>query len=376
MAGTTKFKFKVLMVAFPILRTRPTPEEFLKQASTISNLIKIYQLQSIKLSIFISFHTNHQIEHGGGSIHFIREEKSYISSFRNLYKAIEFVDYDILHLHNFLDGKNNLKLLRKIGPKVPVLIQHHGEMPPTGLLKKVLVKKLLDRVDSILFAAPGQEEAWVDRGIIKDKNKCTFCWEDFSKFEKLTTEMKAKTLNNPPIILWVANLDRNKDPLTALRGFELFLHENKARMRMIYRGTGLEKEVKQKIAGSTLLAEHVELVGALSPEDLFKQFQLADYILQASHKEGSGYSITEALSLGLIPILSDIPSFRLLSREGEIGALFIPGNASSIKKALVDALTKNYEEQQKLSVLHYQQNFSSWAIAKRMELIYSNLPGK
>ncbi|MEZ5084172.1 MAG: hypothetical protein R2750_12105, partial [Bacteroidales bacterium] len=115
MAGTTKFKLKVLMVAFPNLRTRPTPEEFLKQASTISNLVKIYQLRSIKLSIFISFHTNHQIQHEGVSIHFIREDKSYISRFRNLYKAIDSVSFDILHLHNFLDGKNNLKLLRKIG---------------------------------------------------------------------------------------------------------------------------------------------------------------------------------------------------------------------------------------------------------------------
>jgi glycosyltransferase involved in cell wall biosynthesis len=105
-------------------------------------------------------------------------------------------------------------------------------------------------------------------------------------------------------------------------------------------------------------------------------FQEADYILQASHKEGSGYSITEALSCGLIPILSDIPSFRLLSREGELGGLFDQGNASSLKKALVGAFKKNREEQRKLVKQHYRQNFSSMAIAKKLVLIYNNMLGK
>ena len=372
----TKNKLRILMLTFPNLRSKKTPEEFLQQASTIGNLVKIYKQQSIKLSIFIPFHSNHKIQHEEVSINFVRVKNSYLSNFKNLYKAIEPFQFDIIHLHNFLDVKNNLRLLRKIGSDIPVLIQNHGEMPPTILLRKILVKKLFARVNSILFAAPGQEEAWVAKGLIKDRKKCCFCWEDFSKFEEFTTEVKPKSLNNPPIILWVANLDRNKDPLTALDGFEQFLLENKARLKMIYKGTSLEKVVKQKIAASSLLTKNVELVGPLSSDDLYLHYQEADYILQASHKEGSGYSITEALSCGLIPILSDIPSFRLLSRNGELGAIFTRGNASSIKKALVDAFSKNREEQQKLTLQHYRQNFSSMAIAKKLVLIYNDMLGK
>lgn len=372
----TKYKLKILMVAFPNLRSKPTPEEFLQNASTISNLVKIYQQQSIKLSLFISFHSNHQILHEGVSINFIHEDELYISRFKNLYKAIEPIGYDIIHLHNFLDVKNNLRLLRKIRPQVPVLLQNHGEMPPTRMFKKIFVKKLLDRVDSLLFAAPGQEEVWVIKGLIQDRNKSCFCWEDFSKFEEFTSEIRPKSLNVLPIILWVANLDRNKNPLMALEGFEQFLQGNKARLKMIYKGTDLEEKVKQKIASSHLLTENVELIGPLLPDDLYLHFQEADYILQASYKEGSGYSITEALSCGLIPILSDIPSFRLLCKNGELGALFPRGNATFIKKALDDAFNKNREEQQKLSLQHYRQTFSSTAIAKKLSLAYNNLLGK
>ena len=146
----TKYKLRILMVAFPNLRSKPTPEEFLKNSSTIGNYVKIYQQQSIKLSLFISFHTNHQIQHEGVSINFIQEDKFYISKFKNIYKAIESINYDIIHLHNFLDVKNNLRLLHEIRPKVPVLLQNHGEMPPTRMFQKVFVKKLLGRVDSLL----------------------------------------------------------------------------------------------------------------------------------------------------------------------------------------------------------------------------------
>ena len=48
----------------------------------------------------------------------------------------------------------------------------------------------------------------------------------------------------------------------------------------------------------------------------------ADLFVLGSHREGSGYSLIEALACGLPPIVTDIPSFRSLTGAGVVGALW------------------------------------------------------
>ena len=62
------------------------------------------------------------------------------------------------------------------------------------------------------------------------------------------------------------------------------------------------------------------------------RFRATDFYLQTSHREGSGYSLIEALACGATPLVTDIPAARKI--VGDAGSL-TPVNDS---RALGDAI--------------------------------------
>ena len=67
-------------------------------------------------------------------------------------------------------------------------------------------------------------------------------------------------------------------------------------------------------------------------------FSSAEYIIATSYAEGSGTAVCEAMSCGCIPILSDIPSFRMMTRNGACGFLFEPGNPDGLFASMQESV--------------------------------------
>ncbi len=65
--------------------------------------------------------------------------------------------------------------------------------------------------------------------------------------------------------------------------------------------------------------------------------QAADLFVLGSHREGSGYSLIEALACGLPPLVTDIPSFRSLTGEGAVGSLWPCGDSDALRGRLLEA---------------------------------------
>ena len=63
-------------------------------------------------------------------------------------------------------------------------------------------------------------------------------------------------------------------------------------------------------------------------------FSGADIFVAGSHREGSGNALTEALACGTVPVVTDIPSFRVLTDEGRVGALWPVGDVQALAAAL------------------------------------------
>ena len=60
----------------------------------------------------------------------------------------------------------------------------------------------------------------------------------------------------------------------------------------------------------------------------------ADLFVLGSHHEGSGFALIEALASSVVPVVTDIPTFRVLTRNGALGALWAPGDARAFAAAL------------------------------------------
>jgi glycosyltransferase involved in cell wall biosynthesis len=178
-------------------------------------------------------------------------------------------------------------------------------------------------------------------------------------------EARNKTgMMGSPVFLWVGRLDDNKDPLTVLNGFEVVFEKYKdAGLYMIYNDDKLSNEVKEKIEGSEIFKNKVYLLGKITHQAIENYYNSAEYFVLGSHYEGSGYALSEALRCGCVPIITNIPSFRMMTNRGQFGALWEPGNKDSFVEAVTKAFSKSLKDEANACLEFYKQNLSFDAIA-------------
>ena len=92
-----------------------------------------------------------------------------------------------------------------------------------------------------------------------------------------------------------------------------------------------------------------------------------------SHWEGSGYALIEALACGLAAVVTDIPSFRVLTANGKFGALFSPGDAAGFTKALADWGRRDLERLRPAILDHFERHFSWPSLGRKALAAYQDL---
>jgi glycosyltransferase involved in cell wall biosynthesis len=249
--------------------------------------------------------------------------------------------------------------------KTKIIVQHHGEKPFGGI-KKMVQKIANHYVSFYLFTSVENAEEFIKNKIIPGKNKCIEILEA-STFYMQRNKVQCRhklCLRNSPIFLWVGRLNLNKDPFTVLNAFEKYVCSYpEARLFMIYQTEDLLQEIQKRLEESYLLNNSVILVGRVDHVELENWFNAADFYISASHKEGSGYALIEAMACGCIPILTSIPSFKKITANGKFGFLFEPGNPESLLKVLLNLKSINKEEMSASVVNHFNQSLSFKSIA-------------
>jgi len=266
-------------------------------------------------------------------------------------------------------------ILRKVvGKKVKIIAQNHAEKPMHGIKK--WLQRMADKcINAYLFASYELGAEWVKNGNITSAKKIHEVMEIssvFSPMDKAKAKVQTGATGNP-VYLWVGRLNENKDPLNAVRAFLRFAElKRSARMYMIYHTDEL-LEPMQTIINLSPNKKAIQLVGKLPHSELQYWFSSADFILSASHYEGSGTAICEAMSCGCVPIVTDIPSFRMITNNGRCGLLYEPGNEISLLDALRLSCEINLQEKQNAALDHFRFNLSFEAIASRIQEIAESL---
>jgi glycosyltransferase involved in cell wall biosynthesis len=204
----------------------------------------------------------------------------------------------------------------------------------------------LRAVDGFLFTADGLARQWVGHGLIDAARPIYEIMEGSNRFQpRDRAAARARTgMRGDPILLWVGLLTERKDPLTVLAGFERALEwAPGARLYMIYNDDRLLPQVRARIAQSAGLREAVELLGSRPYSEMEDYYNSADYFILGSNHEGSGYALAEALACGVVPIVTDIPSFRMMTDGGTVGALWPVGDAAALAAAIRDLLRRPRE---------------------------------
>jgi glycosyltransferase involved in cell wall biosynthesis len=188
-------------------------------------------------------------------------------------------------------------------------------------------------------------------------------------------DARARTaMTGSPALLWVGRLDANKDPLTVLAGFEACAPAlPDATLTMVFTATELLAAVTDRIARSPTLRERVRLVGAVPHHEMAFFFSGADLFVLGSHHEGSGYALIEAIACGATPVVTHIPTFRLLTGGGAIGASWTPGDAGSCAAALRASASRGAVEGRDRIIDHFDRHLTWSAIGQRALEIYTDV---
>ena len=133
------------------------------------------------------------------------------------------------------------------------------------------------------------------------------------------------------------------------------------------------REVRAGIAKHEWLRDRVHLLGRVPHERIELLMRAADIFVLGSHREGSGYSLIEALACGLPPVVTDIPSFRTLTAAGSIGGLWPRGDAAALSEQLIAVAAQPRAPMRAAARTFFEHELSFEAVGRKLAAAYQDL---
>jgi glycosyltransferase involved in cell wall biosynthesis len=81
----------------------------------------------------------------------------------------------------------------------------------------------------------------------------------------------------------------------------------------------------------------------------------------------------EACACGAVPVVTSIPTFRLLTGNGSVGALWPPGDADGCARALADVGRRDLIAERARLADHFARELSWDAVGRRAMEIYGQV---
>jgi glycosyltransferase involved in cell wall biosynthesis len=347
------------------------PEKWLERISFYTGLLeelaKHYEVESIE-----QINYSGQLKKKGVNYHFLNFKKYQLYFPLALHSYIKKLEPDVVFVNGFVFPLQIIQLKKTLRENAMIIVLHRAEKPFAGFRR--LLQKIADNsVNGYLFASNEFGEEWIKKGIIKDKKKIHEVMQSSSSFQPGNKDEAKRSLGiaGDPVFLWVGRLDRNKDPITVVKGFKKYLSiRPAAKLYMIYQSEQLLAEVKEITAGTQ---DAIQLIGKTDHGQLQAWYNAADFFISGSHYEGSGIAACEAMSCGCIPVLTNIISFRRMTGPGKCGLLYEPGNADQLSSALLKTSELDLEFEKQKTLNQFRDELSFPAIAKKITRVIQSI---
>src|SRR5262245_26328953 len=307
------------------------------------------------------FHRDARITRNGIEYQFCRPSR--------VHRTVADAHPDVVHVNGLDFAAYTWVLRRWLDRSVAIVVQDHGGGVPTGRrarLGRGIRRRMSAAADGFFFVASEQSEAWRHAGILPMSCRVYEVMEASTTFRPMPREeaRAVSGIDGEPAGLWVGRLSANQDPLTVVDGFERSLrHLPAATLTMIYDRDELLPLVDARVRSSAL-RDCVRLVGPVAHERLPAFYSAADLFVLGSHQEGSGYALIEACACGVLPVVTDIPSFRVITAGGSFGILWTAGQAETCARALVNAARSDPAHARARMAAHFDRALSWRAIGR------------
>ena len=283
-------------------------------------------------------------------------------------------DADIVHVHG-VDFFFDFLALTRFWHRKPLVASSHGIFfhTPFASRSKVLFFNTVTRLSSLfyqrIFATSANDGRLFSQVCAGEKLEVIENGVNIEKFSGTVHNQVAKS------IIYFGRWAENKGLLATLRFFQA-LYQQDAEWRLIIAGREYDLTAAQLNAEVVRLGLEgtVSIVPNPEQEQLKSLLQQASYFICLSRHEGFGLAAIEAMSAGLIPLLSQIPPFERLVNETSQGYL-LSGN-DSLDVPAVMSFHADIEQgyQTRLTALVDSIQHYSWQqVAQRYMQAYSDL---
>ena len=351
-----------------------TPHGLLDIYHTLTEWSAAVSAMGAHVTVVQRFHTPAQVERDGVTYEFTKDSQppwlSTKAAPAEFVAAIARQSPDVVHINGLIFPQLVAAIRKAVGARTAIVVQHHGGEFPirgsglVGLWQRMQWRGGLSAADALSFTARVQAEPWRAADMLGAQRI-------FEIVESGTTMRQVERgraraaigVDATPLILWVGRLTTNKDPLTVLDGLERALPQLlEARVVMVFGDDTLVAPVEERVRASTVLGDRITLAGRVSRDELPNYYSAADLFISGSHDEGSGYALIEAMSAGAIPVVTDIPSFRVIA--GDCGARWPPGDAAAFSAALQNVCARSLPEERRRVAAQYSLALRWEAIAR------------
>lgn len=289
-------------------------------------------------------------------------------------------DCDLIHVH-CVDFFVDFLSLTRLWHRRPLIVSTHGGFfhSPWGrglkrLYFQTVTRLALNLVDRVVCDSP-QDLALFSRIA---PGKCTLIENgvDYESFASVTKRLR------PGLLVHVGRTDANKRLDLLLRVFaEVVRLRADARLALVGPDWLGQWPALRALARELGVEGQVQFVGRVEEDELKRWLAEAHFFVSASAYEGFGIAAVEAMATGTVPILSDIPAFRHLSRRGQGGLLVDFEQKEEAARAIVQAMAMSparYEglsnQARALAAAYSWQAVGSQFIALYEELVPAQKP--
>lgn len=293
---------------------------------------------------------------------------------QRLFERVSGLSPELVHVEGLVRPRA-VRALAATLPNVPIVVQDHGTKCPQGW-QRWWYRWGFAPLAGVAFTARPQADPFVAAGILRPDLPVFEVIEISSPFTPGDRQAAraATGLDGDPCLFWAGNLDANKDPLTVLDAVSRVTATlARVRLHMCFRHAPLLDAVRSRIAADPALASRVRLLGEIPYAEIERHYQAADFLVQASHVEGSGGALIDALACGTTPLVTDIPSFRKITADGACGALVPVGNAAALAGAIRDWCGRDRPALRYRARAHFERELSFDAIGRQLCAVYESM---
>jgi len=368
----------VVQISFFVDPERRSPEALLDEWHSLVDIAGAIATTGARVTVIQASMVPGQIQQSEVVFHFVAPGRAGArltssSAFRSL---IQDLAPDVFHVHG-LGFPREVRALRDLAPNVPILLQDHADQVPKFWRRRVWRQGVI-AASGISFCSRAQAEPFLKAGLLESDMPIFEIPEGTSMFmpgDKVEAR-SATGIYGSPAVLWVAHLDANKDPLTVLNAVSDAARDLKElQLWCCYASAPLLSAVRSRIASDARLRNRVHLVGRVPHEEIERMMRAADLFVLGSHREGGNFSLTEALATGLTPIVTDIPSSRVLIGNGTVGALWPCEDWRALADELRAASVAGRAQTRSQVRAYFDAQLSSDAIGRKFNAAYSRLIG-